>query len=122
MDYYGKNLVQVALENEEYGPVVVYKDPSSRIEVTVMSVEEGESVPRSGDYEIHKFLTQFIAVVAGSGTIIIQEGEEDVPRELNTGDVYIIPSSTPHFIMSQGTTPLKFYSIYSKDTGDEWEH
>ena len=106
------DIVEATLNNKEFGPVVLYRDPSGHLEVTVMSVPKDKVVPG----EIHKSSTQFIHVVKGQGRINIGE----TITNLKEGSVAVVPTGIYHKIWAD--TLLKLYTLYTKDTAEIWAH
>lgn len=112
--FYVSDIEKDTLENERFGPVVQHNDPSGHIQVALMSVEPGQTVPR----EIHSELSQFIRVEAGMGRIILN----DIPFDIFNGTAAVIPAGTWHEIVNTGQGPLKFYTLYCKDSAAKFEH
>jgi len=109
------DIARLTLENEEYGPVVIYNDPSGHDQITLMAVKPGKKIPR----EIHEDLTQFIRIEQGRAKVTT---DSDEPVLLTAGSGLVVPAGTYHEVKSLGPQTLKLYSIYSKDKSKKWEH
>ena len=115
--YYVSDLRQLTLDNNELGPIILHNDPSGRIQIGIMSVNPGQSVPK----ESHKDMTQVINIESGKGGVFLGE---NYFRKVKKGSVVVVPSGTTHMIKACPTskTPLKLYTLYAKNTEKEWEH
>ena len=102
------------LKHTARGPTVIFRDPSGRLQVALMSVPPKETVAR----EVHPNLTQFIRVEQGAGEIDIG----DSTHPLSAGWAAVVPSGTFHEIRNTGSQALKLYTLYAKNVKDGWEH
>lgn len=110
-----RELERETLKNTERGPVVVYNDPSGRLQVAYMAIPPGQDVPM----ERHEDLSQFVRVEQGHGEVII-DGQT---YEIHEGHGVVIPSGSWHRIINTSESDvLKMYTIYAKNQGDKWEH
>ena len=112
--YYVANIEKQTLNNKEKGPIIIYNDPSGRLQVGLMSINPGDKA----EWETHVHLTQFIRVESGTGTLYLNE---NFKQQIGPGDAAIIPSNTKHMIQS-GDAPLQLYTLYAKNTTNIWEH
>jgi quercetin dioxygenase-like cupin family protein len=84
------------------------------MQIGLSSIDPGESI----DWETHKDMSQFARVEQGYGMLYVGD---KFKQTLHAGIAFIIPSGTRHKITCENLT-LKFYTIYSKNTDDKWEH
>lgn len=108
------DIERMTLENDEFGPVIIYEDPAGHDQLGLMALRRNQRVPR----ERHADLTQFVRVELGEARVIV-DGDEFV---LRAGGATVIPAGSWHEIVNVGDGWLKFYTIYSKDTSKKWEH
>lgn len=113
--FYVQDIEKDTLENNKFGPVVQYNDPSGHIQVALMSVDPGKSIPR----EMHPLISQFIRVESGMGEVIL---DDDIVHPLLSGKALVVPAGTWHEIVNTGSFPLKLYTLYCKDSRDKFEH
>lgn len=111
---YTFDIKSATLQNQEFGPKIIFNDPSNHIQLGLMSVLPGKNVPK----EKHPHITQMIEIVQGSGVAIVGDKEEKL--EKNT--LLIIPENTYHEIINTGIEPLKFYTFYAKDKNKNFAH
>jgi len=114
-DIFNQDIRKHTLANEKYGPVVIYRDPTGHLEIALMAIQPGETVPR----ETHKNSTQFIRIEQGEATFKIGMKRK---FQRKSGGAVVVPAQTPHEIENTGETVLKFYTIYSKDANKKWAH
>ena len=102
------NIDKVALENNNFRSVVW---TGEHLQVTVMSISEGEDIGA----EIHSETDQFIKIVSGRAKILIGSSAEEYyyQRLVDSSFAIIIPAGVWHNIENSGNTPLKLYSIYA---------
>jgi mannose-6-phosphate isomerase-like protein (cupin superfamily) len=112
--HYVSNIELDTLENRDFGPIVQYNDPSGHIQVALMSVPLGKSVPR----EVHSRISQFIRIERGHADLIM----DGKTFEMREGSAAVIPAGTSHEIVNMGQCPLKLYTLYCKDAADAFEH
>jgi len=111
---YVRNIERDTIENTEYGPVIQYNDPTGHIQVGLMSVAPGKSIPM----EMHMYISQFIRVEQGVGHLIM----DGITFNLRDGVAAVIPARTWHEIINMGERPLKLYTLYCKDAKEVFEH
>jgi mannose-6-phosphate isomerase-like protein (cupin superfamily) len=108
------NIEKLTLQNDEFGPVIIYRDPTGRLEIGLMTVNPGKSIP----IEVHRNATQFLRIESGSGQVEIG----GVVSQISDGFAAVVPSGFKHEIRNTGSDKLKLYTIYSKDQKDKWVH
>jgi quercetin dioxygenase-like cupin family protein len=111
--YFG-DIENETLKNNETGPIIIYEDPSGRIQIGLSAINPGKML----DWEVHKHMSQFGRVEQGYGILYV---ENLTGQKLKPGAAFMIPSGMRHKIVCEDVT-LKFYTIYSKNTDDKWEH
>ncbi len=103
------NIEHDTLENEDYRRVL-YTD--RQMQLVLMTLKPGETIP----LESHDDTTQFIRVEHGIAHVqwIREEDGTVIGRQLEDGDVVIIPAGTDHFIENVNEDmDLKLYTIYT---------
>lgn len=73
-------------------------------QLAIMSLTPGQTIPA----EIHD-VDQFIYIVAGSGSAIIN----NLHYNFSEGDALIIPAETQHEIINSSSSTLKLFTVYS---------
>lgn len=111
---YTFDIKSLTLKNKRFGPKIIFNDPSSHIQIGLMSVLPGKNVPK----EKHSQLTQIIEIVQGSGLAIVGDKQEKLKENM----LLIIPENTYHEIINTGKEPLKFYTFYAKDKNKKFAH
>lgn len=96
------NIQEKTLNNDDYRRVVYTANYS---QLVLMSIQPGDDIGE----EVHG-LDQFIRIEQGSGKAVLNREQE---HKLEAGSAVVIPSGTPHNVVSTGDEPLKLYSIYS---------
>lgn len=109
------NIKKTVLQNTDYFKILTDDKSNSRMQVTVQSVKG--QVPT----EMHQHVTQFVRVEEGKGELHMN----GMSYVLEDGVAFIVPAGTRHTIINTDgeERPLKLFSIYAKDSGDEkWVH
>ncbi len=97
------NIERATIKNNNYRKVL---STTSTQQLVLMAIPPGVEI---GD-EVHPETTQFIKVEKGCGVAVVDNSR----YILKPGDSLTVPPGAWHNIWSSnGTTPLKLYSIYS---------
>jgi mannose-6-phosphate isomerase-like protein (cupin superfamily) len=70
-----------------------------------MRIPAGEEIGE----EVHDDVDQVIAIVDGSGEAVL----DDVPTQIDGGDLVLVPAGTKHNVRNVGTGDLKLYTVYA---------
>lgn len=81
------------------------------LQVTLMSIEPGESI----GLEMHKETDQFLRVDAGKGVCVMGESEDklDFVQEVEDGWSIQVPAGAWHDVINTGEEPLRLYAVYA---------
>lgn len=74
-------------------------------QLVLMTLQPGEDIGT----EVHNTIDQFFRFDEGEGKVVIDGFEHSVAD----GFGVIIPAGAEHNVINTGTTPLKFYTLYS---------
>ena len=102
------DIEQETLENGTFRTVVF---TGEQTQLTVMSLEPGESIGR----EAHEGTDQFLRVERGSGRVELGRSEDTVDETHEVSDDWAIfvPAGVWHDLINTGADELKLYSLYS---------
>jgi mannose-6-phosphate isomerase-like protein (cupin superfamily) len=100
--HFNRNIVDAALENEDFRRVVATGDHS---QIVLMAIEPNSEIGE----EVHGHVDQVLVFVGGEGRAVI-EGET-MPVE--PGHLTYVPAGTRHNFINTGDEPLKLYTIYA---------
>jgi mannose-6-phosphate isomerase-like protein (cupin superfamily) len=102
------DIEQETLENGTFRTVVF---TGQQTQLTVMSLEPGESIGR----EVHEGIDQFLRVERGSGRVELGRSEDtvDETHEVTDDWAVIVPAGVWHDLVNTGDGELKLYSLYS---------
>jgi len=101
MDALRLDLKETAKENDNYRKVL-FTGAFSQLVVMSLAQEEGIGLEKHD-------VDQFIYVVDGQGTGVLDGSEE----ELDKGDAICVPAGTWHNIINSGDEPMKLITVYS---------
>ena len=81
------------------------------LQVTLMSIEPGQSI----GLEAHPETDQFLRVDAGQGRCVMGPAEDDLTFEQDVTDGWSIqvPAGTWHDVVNTGDEPLRLYAVYA---------
>lgn len=96
-----KNLIQQALDNQNFRKVVVTNEFS---QLVLMSLLPGEEIGE----EVHT-LDQIIYVVQGSGKAVL----DGVSAEVTNQDTINVPKGAKHNIINSDSAVMKLITVYS---------
>lgn len=102
MKGYIDNIEKVTEDNGKFRKVLY---TGKRMQLVVMSLLPGEEIGE----EVHEDGDQFFRVETGTGEILIDKTWTPIGPHFGM----IVPGGANHNVRNTGTTPLKFYTLYS---------
>lgn len=112
---YSDNLKKIVIDNDHLFRRVLYTVPK-KFQLVQYRLKGGESIHN----EVHKKGTQFLYIVSGYGSLIIDRNNSDpYIYDLHEGYCAIIPPKTYHYVHNDTNSDLKFFSIYSPPEFDD---
>jgi mannose-6-phosphate isomerase-like protein (cupin superfamily) len=102
------DLERATVENPNYRAVVW---SGHYLQVTLMSIEPGESI----GLELHPETDQFVRLDAGQGRAEMGPSADEMTftQDVSDGWCVLIPAGVWHNITNTGDEPMRLYSIYS---------
>lgn len=102
------DLEQATVDNGEYRAVAW---SGKYLQVTLMSIEPGESI----GLEVHPETDQFIRLDAGQGLAKMGPSKEqlDWEQEVADGWCVLVPAGTWHDVVNTGDEPMRLYTVYA---------
>jgi mannose-6-phosphate isomerase-like protein (cupin superfamily) len=101
-EFYYEDIHKVVLENENFRKVLY---TTENMQLVAMCIKPFEDI----GMEKHKYASQFVKIMQGSGKAII-DGMEMI---LYPGMSFFLPFDTSHNVINTGEESMKLLSIYS---------
>jgi mannose-6-phosphate isomerase-like protein (cupin superfamily) len=99
------NIEKDTVENEYFRKVI---NTTEHSQLVLMTIQPGEDIPN----EVHHNSDQFFRFEAGTGEVIINDGEE--VYKVKDGDSVTVPAGVYHRVVNTSDNEaLKLYAIYS---------
>ena len=102
------NISEAAEQNNNFRTAIW---TGEHLEVTLMSIPEGESI----GLEVHPNLDQFIRIEKGMGLVQMGSNKENLnfQRKVQEDFAFVIPAGKWHNLTNIGDETIKLYSIYA---------
>jgi len=101
MKGYVANIESLTEENDDFRRVLY---TGNNLQLVLMAIPPGEEIGE----EVHEDRDQFFRIEAGKGTVWI----DGVANPVKADDGIIVPAGAIHNVTSDGSGPLKLYTIY----------